>query len=76
MRALADGPSPASWEGEGPDPQGREGEGRADGRRHCGAARPSPGSLSLATLSRDAGEGPITRHAELLILCARIGFNP
>ncbi len=64
---------------EGPDPQGREGEGRAAEKEHRGPARPSPGSLALATLSRGAGEGlngRRTRRTELLILCARIGFNP
>ena len=42
------------------------------------SAKPSPGSLPLATLARGAGEAfsGRTRRAELLILCARIGFNP
>ena len=44
-------PSPALRDREGPDPQGREGEG------YLSVATPSPGSLALATLSRDAGEG-------------------
>ena len=46
--------SPALREREGPSPQGWEGEGLI---KFGSTATPSPGSLSLATLSRDAGEG-------------------
>src|SRR5882724_1621084 len=49
-------PSPAPREREGPNPQGWEGEGRAAEPVHPTLKAPSPSSLSLATLSRGAGE--------------------
>src|SRR5215470_6873280 len=50
MAIGATSPSPASREREGPVPQGREGEGGAAGQTLTRLA-------TLATLSRDAGEG-------------------
>jgi hypothetical protein len=46
-------PSPAPREREGPDPQGREGEGLA----RIFAGETLTRRASLATLSRNAGEG-------------------
>ena len=50
MQLSAISPSPAPREREGPVPQGREGEGGTAGQTLTRLA-------TLATLSRDAGEG-------------------
>jgi hypothetical protein len=55
-------------------PSRHPGESRDPFRHHRGAARWIPAFAGMT--KREPLAAARTRHAELLILCARIGFNP